>query len=295
MTNKAVVFMPTKLRYRLGVAFCLMSILPLLAGIYVASLFIKFPFVVNPANLVSISLVLLISVGLSFLGYRITRQLAIPIVQAAEAAHEIAAGKLDQTTDLKGSDELEELSRSLHTISQNAKELLNRVEKLSLKDKLTGLYNAAYIRERLSEEIFRAVHYQQACSFVYFLVDDFDGYAARCGEAASLEALKSVAGIFNRYLAEFDRAARITKNEFVMILPDKNKKKAIELARHIQREVASFPFAKGQGRGYDRLTVSVGISENPIDGVSADDLYRKAYERVKAATRKGNNLMETSG
>ena len=50
-----------------------------------------------------------------------------------------------------GTDELEELSRSLRVISKNAKELLDKVEKLSPRDKLTGLYNVSYIRERLDD------------------------------------------------------------------------------------------------------------------------------------------------
>src|SRR5437868_238796 len=148
--------MPSKMRYKLVIAFCLMSVVPVLIGIYIASLFIKFPFEANAENLLTITLVTFASLTIAGLGYAITRQMIVPIADVAKVAHDLAEGKPVEKFDVKGSDELEELSQSLKTISHNAHELLDRVEKLSQKDKLTGLYNTSYIRERLDEEIQRA-------------------------------------------------------------------------------------------------------------------------------------------
>ena len=197
----------------------------------------------------------------------------------------IAEGRLDGAlADMKGVAELEELSDSLKTISNNARELLEKVEKLSLKDSLTGLYNGSYLRERLSEEIQRAVHYQQPCSLACFSVDNFDELLSRNGLKASEEALKSVAKVFSGYLSEFDRAARTSKGEFAVIFPDKNKKKVIEIADRIQKDIA--------GLSGGSFTVCIGISENPIDGTLAEELLSKAKERVKSARLKGVNRVE---
>ncbi|OIO37953.1 MAG: hypothetical protein AUJ72_03550 [Candidatus Omnitrophica bacterium CG1_02_46_14] len=286
--------MPTKLRYKLVVSFCLMSILPMLAGIYIISLFVKFPFDMSHNNLVMISLVTLFSISVSFFGYLITKQIFSPIAGLTAAAHDIAEGKLDESSlaDTNGSDELEGLTKSLRVISNNARELLSKVEKLSMKDTLTGLYNATYIRERLNEEIERAIHYQRPCSFAYLNMDGFNNYVAKYGFEYSDEALRSAAKILETHLLEFDRAARISKDEFAIIFPDKNKKKTIQIIEGISKDIAAFSFGIKNDSGFSHLTLCAGISENPIDGVSADELYVKAQERMRAAKQKGPNLIE---
>ena len=274
--------MPTKLRYKLLISFCLMSLLPIMVGIYIASLFIKFPFEVNTGNLLTIGAVTFFSLILSYLGHLVTRQIVAPISGVSAVAKNIAAGRFDEPVDVQVSDELEDLSQSLKTITKNAKELLEKVEKLSLKDKLTGLYNATYIRERLDEEIQRAIHYQRPCSFAYFLLDGLNDYGSRQGEKAIEEVLKTVANVFNNHVTEFDRAARVNRDEFVIIFPDRNKKKAVELVQQICGDPLLSPFTK-EGK----LKLIAGVSEDPIDGVSADQLYLIAQIRLKTARANG--------
>ena len=289
-----ITVMPSKTRYKLLVSFCLMSLLPILAGIYIASLFVQYPFELNSGNITTITLITLFSLTLSFLGFLTTKQIFSPLANIATTAQNISQGKLDEEAlaEVKGSDELEDLTKSLKVISKNAREFLDKIEKLSLKDKLTGLHNATYIRERLHEEIQRAIHYQRPCSFAYLVIDAFDDYVAKVGLETSQEALKSAAKIFEKYLSEFDRAARISQEEFVVILPDKNKKRAIQIAEEISKDIAAFSFA-GEGIGQSaHLTICVGISENPIDGVSADELYVKARDRMRTARRNGPNVIE---
>ncbi len=282
--------MPTKLRYKFLTAFCLMSLLPTLAGVYIASLFVKFPFEATSGNMSTISLVILSSLALSYFGFLTAKQMVRPIADISQAAQNIAEGKLDEpSAEFKGTDELEELTRSLRTISSNARELLDKVDKLTLKDNLTGLYNASYIRERLNEEIQRAIHYHRPCSFVYLVLDDFDQFTRVNGAAAAESVLKAMANILNAELSEFDRAARIQKGEFGIIFFDKNKKKTIEFTQSILRSISKSSFAKFGG---GELTVSTGLSENPLDGMTAHDLYTKAQDRSKASAQKGRNQIE---
>lgn len=284
-------FMPTKLTYKLLVAFTLMSLLPMLVGVYVATLLVGFPFKISPQNLTTISFVMTFSLALACLGYKITQQMISPIIDVSRVAQKIAKGDLVAESTASGSGELEELSRSLQVISKNARELLDKVEKLSLKDKLTGLYNVSYIRERLNEEIQRAIQHQRPCSFVYFAIDRFEAYSFKHGPAASQEILKAIAGILSVHLAEFDRAARINQYEFALIFPEKNKRKAIEIMERVQKDLIEL-FSKTLDDRQGVLNFSVGISENPLDGMSSDELYLKAQDRVKTAKANGPNLIE---
>lgn len=284
----------TRLQYKILLAYCLMSVMPILVGIYVASLFIRYPFE-NTANLPIVTWVTVFSLVLSFLGFKITRQSTQPITDFADAAKKIASGNLESGmgfSDAKGIDELDELSDSLKTISKNARELIEKVEKLSLKDNLTGLYNASYLRERLAEEIQRAFHYQQPCSLVFFTVQPFQELVAKHGETRSHEVLKDIANILSKNVSPLDRAARVGKNEFALILPDKNKKKSIEIAEKIQKQIDSLRRSGQEGAENPIFETAAGISENPMDGASAEELLQKARDRVSSAKSKGPQQIE---
>lgn len=284
--------MHATLKYELLLAYCLMSLLPILVGVYIASLFIKFPFDVSSTDLRTIGLVTACGLALSLLGLQVIQQLVRPIGEAAFAAQRIARGDLERVPDMKGgSQELEELSKSLRMISLNAKELLEKVDRLSMKDRLTGLHNATYIRERLDEEIQRALHYQRPCSFVYFIIDRFDLHAAERGEEAAEGLLRQVAVELKAALTEFDRAARLNRNEFALILPDKNKKKAIDIAESICRTINDSAALRASGSG-KVLRIIAGISENPLDGASADQLFLKAHSRAREAGGSGSKPVE---
>ncbi len=281
-------FLPTNLKYLLLVSFCLMTLIPMLAGSYVASLMMRAAQEKGQPYLFTVSIVGLLSLLIAYLGFVVVKQLLMPLVQVKTAAADIAAGNLDREPEIVNStDEIQDLTRSLQKISKNAKELLEKVERLSLKDKLTGLYNAAYIRERLDEEIQRAIHYQRPCSFAFFTLRHFDAYVEKYGEAVSEETLKKVAGVLNHEMREFDRAARVGRGEFVIILPDKNKKKCIEMVEKIDRGIRELNLQLSPA---ETLTLAAGVSENPIDGVQADSLYIKAQDRMKVAFSQGKAL-----
>src|SRR3989344_2447974 len=235
--------MPSKLRGKFLVGFCLMSLIPNLVGVYIGSLFIKYPIFGNTSFLLAISCAFLFSISLSFLGFHVIKQVLNPIINVSTAAKEMALGNWGGKVVCKGSDELEELSKSLRVISANARELLEKVEKLSVKDKLTGLYNSSYILERLDEEIQRAAYLQRPCSFAYFNIDHFGAFAMKYGQSASENLLRIIAGILTKHLSPFDRAAHVRKDEFAIIFPDKNKKKVIEIVGRISKEIATYPMA----------------------------------------------------
>lgn len=283
---KGIQLLPNKLNHKLVTAFCLMSLLPLLAGVYIASLFIKFPFVISLTNIATVSLILLFSLTLSLLGFEVTKMMVTPIVDVAAQAKKIASGQLDEDIQAGGCEEIEDLSRSLQEISRNARELLHKVDTLSQKDKLTGLYNGVYLRERLDEEIARAIHYQRPCSLVYILLDGFQAHAERVGEEAASAMQLQLANVLFANTSEFDRAARIARGEFALILPDKNKKKSIEIAAKISAAISSLEYVRSQAHPEGAITPLIGISENPLDGVTGAELYAKAAARARLSKTK---------
>ncbi len=288
MSNHSMSAMPTKLKYKLTALYCLISLIPNLVVVYVISLILKDWNALSVQQLLMVTLLVISSVILSLAGLMILRQLANPIESMAKVATKIAHGELEATNKLTGSEEIEELSQSLKAISANAKELIEKVERLSTKDKLTDLYNANYLMERLAEEIQRAIHLQRPCSFAYAGIDHFEEYSQENGAVMAQQAIQMVALVFSRYLSLFDRAARVIHGEFAVIFPDRTKRKAIEIMDEIRKEVQ----IQAEKKGIAPVTLSAGLSENPIDGVTAEELYKKSHHRFLITKKLASNSIE---
>lgn len=172
------------------------------------------------------------------------------------------------------------------TIAIESDMLSKKTEQLAIKDDLTDLYNKTFIMGRLEEEIKRAIFYQRPCSFVAFNIDNFKKFRDTHGELAAEEALKRMARIFRDNLTPVGKAARIGGDDFGMLLPEKNKKEAAYIAEELRKKVETTNLLR---QGQASLTVSCGVSENPIDGSTAEELYKKAVAAVKEAKALGKN------
>jgi len=165
--------------------------------------------------------------------------------------------------------------------------LLKKVDKLEIKDALTGLYNGAYIRTRLDDEIKRAINFQRPCAFILLDIDDFKDYDAQFGSITEETALKKIASLLNDSVSDIDKVARFADSQFALVLPEKNKRQCLELAEELRKKIEKY-FAKETNQK-KRLTVSGSVSENPVDGVSASELINKALDILKQNITKDKN------
>ncbi len=165
--------------------------------------------------------------------------------------------------------------------------LAHRVKKLEIRDPLTGLYNKTYILDRLQEEIRRAMARQRPCSFILFNIDEFQRFRDMFREAQGELALKTIASLIRDSVTEIDRVARFADNSFAVVLPERNKRQAQEIAEQVRKKIeAGFDREGGRER---KLTVSGGVSENPLDGTDAKELVSRAEGLLTQAKKEGKN------
>lgn len=167
--------------------------------------------------------------------------------------------------------------------------LINRIAKLEIKDHLTGLYNNRYAFSRLQEEIKRAALRQRPCALILLNIDDFQRFRQSHGAGEAEERLKMIATVIREGVSEIDIVARIEDNEFAIILPEKNKREGESIAEHIRGSIEEM--LQGPQRGVDKLTVSGGIAENPLDGETAEELLHKAKASLAYAKQHGKNFI----
>jgi len=95
-----------------------------------------------------------------------------------------------------------------------------------------------------------------------------------------------MAKIIKDNITPVGKAARTGGDDFAMLLPEKNKKEANFIAEEVRKKIESTNMLR---QAQAALTVSCGVSENPIDGSTADELMKKAAEAVKEAKALGKN------
>ncbi len=172
--------------------------------------------------------------------------------------------------------------------------LTKRAEELKVIDELTGLYNAGYMKSRLEEEIRRAARYHRPCSVAVFRLDDFREFQDLYGGLTAEGVVRQVAEILKGQVSEVDRLGRLGPGEFAVILPEKNKREAIDLAETVRHRVEEYRFMNGVTPLTRTLTISGGVSENPLDGATGEDLWEKAGEAARRAQVQGKNRVVAS-
>ncbi|NQT06533.1 MAG: diguanylate cyclase [Candidatus Omnitrophica bacterium] len=170
--------------------------------------------------------------------------------------------------------------------------LVRKTKELAIKDELTDLYNNKYIKERLGEEIKRAMLYQRPCSLLLFDIDNFKEFRQTQGEMVTEDVLKKIAATLKDSVTPVSKVARIGGDEFAVVLPEKNKKEATQLAEEIRKKVEDIGIKVSKKSKFS-LTISGSVSENPIDGISSKDLFEKATALMKRAKLEGKNRVAT--
>ena len=219
--------------------------------------------------------------------YKINNLLAIPIYSGRKTFGALIIGSNVDSYKYRSEDvELAKVFAKQITIAIESDMLSRKTEELEIKDELTDLYNKNFILNRLGEEIKRAIFYQRPCSFIVFGIDSFDKFRASYGELAAEEALKKMAKVIKDNMIPIGKAARTAGDEFAILLPEKNKKESFSVAEEIRKKVEGVNFLRS---GTANLTVSAGVSENPLDGATSDELFKKAVDLLKAARISGKN------
>ncbi|MFA6216307.1 MAG: sensor domain-containing diguanylate cyclase [Candidatus Omnitrophota bacterium] len=220
--------------------------------------------------------------------FQVKNTLALPVYVKGNLVGILGVGNSkDNFSYSKDDVELLDIFTKQIAIAVEHERLIQRVEKLEVKDTLTGLYNKTYILIRLQEEIRRAIVRQRPCSLVLLNIDDFVKYRSLVDAAAVDEQLKKIAYLIRDSVTEIDRVARFDDNEFAIVFPEKNKRQAQEIAEGIRENLEkSFKQESDTNR---RLTVSGGLSENPLDGSTAEELLSKAEELLAQAKKQGKN------
>ncbi len=178
--------------------------------------------------------------------------------------------------------DIEELEAKIRRII-NERALREELNRLSITDALTGLYNHRQFFLRLREEVVRARRQKQDLSIVLIDLDDFKAYNDTHGHLAGDEVLRHVGDLIRNCIREgVDTGYRYGGDEFAVILIDANA----EAARTITNRM------KAGFEEYGRIRASFGIArlngemtERELVEQADQELYRNK-QRNKGSRHK---------
>ncbi len=173
----------------------------------------------------------------------------------------------------------------------------SQLEKLSVTDGLTGLYNHRHFEERLHEEFRRSHRYSDPVALIMLDLDHFKSINDRFGHPFGDRVLRGTAELISTTIRDPDVCARYGGEEFAIILPKAHLQGALAVAERIHREMELKTYAVESDPGARkpaeiRVTASLGIAFYPSKDVTSPEMLVKfADEALYRAKREGRNAI----
>jgi len=169
--------------------------------------------------------------------------------------------------------------------------LHEELERLSVTDRLTELYNHGYFMQHLEEEVGRAQRFNHVMSLIMIDIDDFKSFNDTYGHPHGDRVLQSVSMTIVGMLREIDIAARYGGEEFVIVLPETDLEGALAVAERIRAGVERLSY-EGFGIEEDvHKTISVGVASFPTHAQTGAALIVAADQAMYDAKRSGKNAV----
>jgi diguanylate cyclase (GGDEF)-like protein len=163
------------------------------------------------------------------------------------------------------------------------------LRKQVLYDKLTGLYNRAYLDEDLKSQL---SGFGDKTSLLVIKPDNFKEINDRFGHAAGDKVLRVLADMVKVKLSTADIGVRLRGDEFAIVLPGKNSASARNLADDLHNSIQSYNIQEYIGDDDFQLTASIGIAVYPDHARDAKELEETAFSAMwQARTAGGNSIL----
>ncbi len=166
------------------------------------------------------------------------------------------------------------------------------LQKSSITDELTGLYNRKYLHHRLEAEMSRAKRYGTSLSCLLIDIDFFktvnDMYGYDWGDVL----LKKIAQMLEALIRKEDVLTRYGDEEFILILPNTTEDNAFIFAERFRHDIEKMEFIPANEDERHPITISGGISSYPfLENVeeNSNTVIRYAEHALYAAKKRGKN------
>jgi len=169
---------------------------------------------------------------------------------------------------------LKQVSTQLAIAIENAK-LYKKIYELAYRDDLTGFYNYRYIDEPLEKIIQDAKEKKYPVSVIFMDIDHFKWVNDQYDHLVGSRTLSLVARRIKKYLPSGTISIRYGGDEYILVLPEKDLKDAVEFAEFLRKKISERDFVINKKYNV-KIRASFGVSSFPDPSKSKEELIRDA-------------------
>jgi diguanylate cyclase (GGDEF)-like protein len=157
---------------------------------------------------------------------------------------------------------------------------------LATIDPLTAIANRRKFDEALQYELNRDSRYRHALSIIFCDLDYFKKINDQHGHKIGDDALREFASLISCHTRNTDIVARWGGEEFVLLLPETDIKKAASIAEKLRAEIENNRFSY-----VGNITASFGVTEY-VPGDNEISFIKRADDALYLAKENGRNRVE---
>lgn len=169
-----------------------------------------------------------------------------------------------------------------------------KIQARSFIDDLTGFYNTRYLTWTLDQLVTQVVSAGAKLSVVFLDLDNFKQVVDRHGHLLGSKVIREVAQVIGRMLGEQDCLIRYGGDEFIILLPYKDKHQAYDFVCALRRAVNQSCYLLDEGIGLS-LTASYGIATLPDDARDKMELLELADTALFSSKERGKDQIVVGG
>jgi diguanylate cyclase (GGDEF)-like protein len=167
----------------------------------------------------------------------------------------------------------------------------------AITDEMTGLYNRRFLEESMKERFSNSSMHFRIMSLLMMDLDKIHGINDRYGPKAGDMVIIAAAEALRSCLRPGDIPARLSGDEFAVLLPDTDKKDAAKVAERIREKIAECKIEVPEKAGSDKNVVigtqtSIGIAIAPLHAATVEDLVNTSDSALRKAKEMGRNRVE---
>jgi diguanylate cyclase (GGDEF)-like protein len=165
--------------------------------------------------------------------------------------------------------------------------MIKKLQRLTIEDPLTGLYNSRHLFDQLDKEIKRANRYLHSISLMFIDVDNFKSINDTYGHMIGDKILSLTGKRIKACLRTNDTAYRYAGDEFTIMLPETNLSEARIVAGRILDRFAHDSLSIDENE-ITEFTLSIGIAEYQSNEGIKQFLHRADAVMYEAKKCQGN-------
>lgn len=177
----------------------------------------------------------------------------------------------------------------MNRLQNDLKSKITELERVSIIDNLTGLFNSRYLYDALVREYNRCERFNLKLSLIMLDVDYFKEINDTYGHQRGDTVLREIGRVLQSILRGYDFAVRYGGDEFMIVLSQNTVIGAHIVAERIRKVIEESPLLT-EISGDHRITVSVGVASYPDDTIEGSEaLISMADNALYKAKREGRN------